>query len=108
MSGTIEEIQRAHVRTVQGHNRDEVCAQDGRAWPCDVAMVFEAWDKDGARQIAATRAIYRDVASRLVRDLTEGHVWKRKAEHPDSSYDPLIRESAVLAILAALATEDKP
>jgi hypothetical protein len=99
---SIEDIQRHHVRTERGHDMTEVCNHDGLAWPCHVARVFMAWDKDGERQIRVTKETYRDVASRLVRDLTKGANLKRKADHPASSYDPLVRESAVLGILAAL------
>lgn len=103
----IEDIQRRHVRTVQGRDRDEVCAQCGLAWPCHVAAVFAAWDRDSERQITATRTVFRDVASRHVRALTPGDRLKRKSEHPDSSYDPLVRESAVLAILSLIAEESR-
>jgi len=111
---SIEDIQYRHIRALQGHARDEVCGHCGLAWPCDVAEVFAAWDRDSVRQIVTTKALYRDVASRLVRGLTSDTPikgkpttrLKRKAEFPESSYDPLVRESAVLGILAAIALEE--
>lgn len=92
---SIEDIQRRHRPHHVGHDRDEVCEGCGLMWPCDVAVVFAKWDADEARVRNVTLDYVRD----RVKGLTSRKGLRHKADDPTSSYDPLLRETVVLAAI---------
>lgn len=86
-------------RALLAHEFPEVKAEGMSRMPGFRWQEYDLMGSGVERIEAEAAAAERVRLAEAVRGLTTGTRLKRKAQFPESSYDPLLRESAVLALL---------